>query len=255
MTPELISATLPTKKDSLREQSAAGRARRKQWIDAGVDKLVAEYMEKSGGDLNKAAGFWFDREERKRQQPWPQLEEGEAFIDNMKKDILDPLQLRRQMEEEEYAKKRRPLLNRRLVRARGPRISETARVIPSVDCTVEQAHHMSEAQQPATSTTIGLTTIMTTVVDRKPPSAVSSKQLAPSTTSTSVEMLSTPLTNTSPSLSPLEKQAPPLSSKKRRRGQTEVKNLESDLGGKWKACVTDTGRRPCVKPRKQNGLK
>ncbi|KAI1422785.1 hypothetical protein F5Y12DRAFT_596160 [Xylaria sp. FL1777] len=83
------------------EQQAAERAHRKEIMDAEVAKVTAQYMKKSGGDLEKAAGFWFDREELKRQQPWPALEEAKATIESMKKDILNPTMLQLQMEEEE----------------------------------------------------------------------------------------------------------------------------------------------------------
>ncbi|KAI8955912.1 hypothetical protein F4801DRAFT_527339 [Xylaria longipes] len=248
--PTTTAPTTRKKKESLKEQEATSRARRKQLIDAGVEKLVAEYMEKAEGDHNKAAGFWFEREEQKRRQPWPGLIEGEAFIENMKKDILDPLEIERQMEEEEEAAERRAFSRRLFARARGLVASKTAPAAPSVD---SKQQTPAEAQQLATLTTFDLTTRTKPVVNPKPPSAASSKQLAPSITLPSAKMLSTPLTNTLPQPSPSEKQVLP--SNKRKRKQTEAKKLLSELGGEWTVNVTDTGHRPCVKkPRHQNEL-
>ncbi|KAI1751213.1 hypothetical protein F4782DRAFT_506304 [Xylaria castorea] len=238
-----------------REQEAKDRARRKQWMDAEVEKLTAEYMEKGGGNLMKAAGFWFEREEQKKRQPWPGLEEGESFIENMKKDILDPVQLQREMAEEKEAAKRKPILNCRPSRARGLGGSKTVPAAPSVDSkrqarAAEQARRMPEAQQPASSTAINLTTPTKTIVNPKPPSAAaSSKQLAPSTALQSAEMLSAPLNSTSPPPHPPEQQVLPSSGRKRKRKLTEAKILLSDLWGDWAVSVTETGQRPCVKRR------
>ncbi|KAI0799508.1 hypothetical protein GGR55DRAFT_668619 [Xylaria sp. FL0064] len=68
---------------------AAERARKKKIIDAAIKKTTAEYMKKSGGDLEKAAGLWFERENLKSQQPWPTLQAAEAAVEQMKKATLD----------------------------------------------------------------------------------------------------------------------------------------------------------------------
>ncbi|KAI0454472.1 hypothetical protein F5B21DRAFT_238410 [Xylaria acuta] len=260
--PAITTPPIRGKKELLREQEAASRARRKQLIDAGVEKLTAEWMEKAGGDHNKAAGFWFEREEQKRRQPWPGLQEGEAFVEKMKKDILDPLQIQRQMEEQEDAEENATVRTRflpRRIRERRLAGSKTAAAAPSADSKrqagpAEQARHMLETQQLPTSTALDLTAPTKTAVNPKPPLAASGKQLAPSTALQSAEMLSTPLTNTSPPPPRPEKQDLPTNSRKRKRNQTEAKKLLSDLGEEWAVSVTDTGHRPCVKKlRQQNG--
>ncbi|KAI0194694.1 hypothetical protein EV127DRAFT_421049 [Xylaria flabelliformis] len=254
----IITMPIRGKMKSPREQDAKDKARRKQWMDAEIEKLIAEHLEKSGGDLMKAAGFWFEREEQKKRQPWPSLEEGEAFIEDMKKDILDPVKLQQEMEEEEEAVKRKPLLSRRRIRVRGLGGSKTAPATPSVNSkrqagAAEQARHIPGAQQLANSTTFNLTTPMKTVVKPKPPSAASSKQPAPPTALRSAGMLSTPLTSTSPPPPPLEKQVLSSNGGRGKRKQTETKKLSSDLGVEWAVNVTETGHRPCVKRRQQNG--
>ncbi|KAH8157833.1 hypothetical protein CIB48_g10419 [Xylaria polymorpha] len=252
MAPEPVITAPPIrgKRESPGKQEARNRARRKQWIDDGVEKLTAEYMEKAGGDFNKAARFWFDREERKRQLPWPGLEEGEAFIENMKEDILDPRQLQLQMEmeegekeeQEQEARKRR---YRRFARGRGPGGSNTALEASLVNSERRvPASEQPEAQQKAAYDLATLTTLTKTVANPDP-------LLAASSALQSVEMLSTPLTNTSLSLSLPGKQVLPSDRRKRRR-KTEVKNL--DLGEGWAASVTDKGHRSCVKHRREDEL-
>ncbi|KAI0549525.1 hypothetical protein F4679DRAFT_546483 [Xylaria curta] len=246
------------KEKSQKEQEAKERTRRKQRMDTEIEKLTAEYMEKSGGDLMKAAGYWFEREEQKGRQPWPGLEEGEAFIEDMKKDILDPAQLQREMREEEEAVGRKPLLSRQRTRARGLGGSKTAPATPSVNPkrqagAAERSRHMPWAKQLACSTAANLTTPTKTVVKPKTPAAASSKQPAPSNALQSAEMSSTPITSTSPPPPPSEKQVPPLNGRKGKRKPTETKKLLSDLGADWTINVTETGHRPCVKRRRQNG--
>ncbi|KAI1745545.1 hypothetical protein F4680DRAFT_402526 [Xylaria scruposa] len=247
------------KKKSQTEQEAKERARRKQWMDAEIEKLTAEYMEKSGGDLMKAAGFWFEREEQKGRQPWPALEEGEAFIENMKKDIFDTAQLQREMREEEEAVGRKPLLSRQRTRTQGLGGSKTAPAAPSVNPkrqagAAEQSRHVPSATQLASSTAASFTTPTKTVVKPKTPPAASSRQPAPSNALRSAEMLSTPLISTSPLLPPPEKQVfPSNNGRKGKRRPTETKKLLSDLGAEWTVNVTETGHRPCVKRRRQNG--
>ncbi|KAI1347219.1 hypothetical protein F5Y01DRAFT_249164 [Xylaria sp. FL0043] len=72
-----------------RAHQAAERARRKKIMDAAIKRTTAKYMKKSGGDLEKAAGFWFERENLKSQQPWPTLQAAEAAVEQMKKATLD----------------------------------------------------------------------------------------------------------------------------------------------------------------------
>ncbi|KAJ2994794.1 hypothetical protein NUW58_g1460 [Xylaria curta] len=55
-------------------------------IATDVESLYNEWMEKAGGDHNKAAGFWFEKQEQKSQSLWPTLEKCEAFVEAMKKD-------------------------------------------------------------------------------------------------------------------------------------------------------------------------
>ena len=55
-------------------------------------------------------------------RPWPQLEEGLAAIEAMKKDTIDPVEIFRRQEEEEAiarAKEERRLANKRRYRPRG----------------------------------------------------------------------------------------------------------------------------------------
>ncbi|GAW15717.1 hypothetical protein ANO14919_051360 [Xylariales sp. No.14919] len=81
------------------QEAAAERAHQKRLMDSGIARVTNEYMEESGGDLEKAAGLWIEREERKSQQPWPVLREYEAAVEAMKKDILDPKRIQQQIEE------------------------------------------------------------------------------------------------------------------------------------------------------------
>lgn len=87
--------------DSGENLAGAGSSSRKEAVDTEVARVTAEYMDRARNDHMEAAGLWFERQEQKRDEPWPELERGEVFIAAMKKDILDPVALRRQLEEEE----------------------------------------------------------------------------------------------------------------------------------------------------------
>ncbi|KAI0972939.1 hypothetical protein F4678DRAFT_33569 [Xylaria arbuscula] len=83
------------------------RSRKQKTMDAAIAKSTAEYMKKSGGDLEKAAGLWFARELTKSRQPWPALEEAEAAVEKMKRNRLDPKRLLLQIEEEKTKRETR----------------------------------------------------------------------------------------------------------------------------------------------------
>ncbi|KAI0433237.1 hypothetical protein F5Y09DRAFT_299415 [Xylaria sp. FL1042] len=115
-----LAGKVPKTADEIeRGRRAAERAHKKQIMDSAIEKLTAEYMEKSGGDLEKAAGFWFEREELKRRQPWPRLREAQTALEEMKKDALDPRELDEEIErEQEEMEKRRKRKRKRKRKAR-----------------------------------------------------------------------------------------------------------------------------------------
>ncbi|KAI1128219.1 hypothetical protein F5Y10DRAFT_179823 [Nemania abortiva] len=196
-------------------RSTRGQKAAKKPYEKELPEQAAQWMRKAGGDHMKAAGFWFERQEKKGKEPWSQLEKGKAYLEEMKKVPLDPRALQREIEEEEAEKEeaaRRRMRKRRCFR-KDPVDSEAALLEPSVSSkqqtpAIEQTDHVPETQKPAPST------------------ASQEDQLLPVSTQTSEvpKPLSAALAKkrgASVALGDIESQTP------EKRKRTEAKNLES----------------------------
>ncbi len=168
-------------------------------MNAEVAKVTTEYMKQSGGDLEKAAGFWFAREELKRRQPWPTLGEAQAAVENMKRGILDPKKLQLRMEEEEMEKEEKRKQKRKWKEEKGEKAVKSTQQSLGGDqylrgrdlvssrtafatCFVYPESYMRETRHRETSTLAQedalLTSPMKTSINPKSASEVPDKQVA-----------------------------------------------------------------------------
>ncbi|KAI0539337.1 hypothetical protein GGR58DRAFT_464691 [Xylaria digitata] len=259
---------------------AAERAHRKQLMDARIARTTNSYIERAGGDLEKAAGFWFAREEQRRRMPWPVLNQYEAAVEAMKNKELDPQKLRRQTgqegkgakgeEKEEEEESKRPKTNisipmefptsymqvtRNLVSRVSKRKSESPTLRTKTSMDPDSGPEVENRQElPDELQKDGLIRdIMETLTESNLPSEAleaSNKQLAspaalqdivlPSIRKASLSSLSSP--------SPPTRRTPskgPLRAKKKRKRADE----DLGLGEAWTANFTNDGHRPCTRNR------
>lgn len=221
--------------------AGVGSSGRKKVIDAEVVGVTAEYMKRAGGDHMKAAGLWFEREEQKEHEPWAELERGEAFIEAMKKDILDPIALQLQQEEEEEAeearrsKRKSGVIRRpRPVKRRG---GSSSSLQPSVPKAAQEGSLLAAPKKTAGDPEPPLV-----IPAKQPASLAALEDVEPSSASTSKVTL--------PPTQPSDQDLPSETPRKRKRS-TAADVLESALGKKWEAHVTDDGRRPCTRIRQE----
>ncbi|KAI1115426.1 hypothetical protein F5Y14DRAFT_129101 [Nemania sp. NC0429] len=232
--------------DLSEKPTAAGGSSRKEAIDPEVAKVTAEYMGRAKGDHMKAAGFWFERTERKNDEPWAGLQRGEEFIEDMKKDILDPAELRRYLEEEEEEEeeRKRKQKSKRIRRRRHPpRAKEQGG---------SSSPYMSRALKIAQEEP--LRTALKETSGDPGPSLMRSAQYPEILASLEDDMdLFTEPSNkdTPPPTQPKDHDPPPETPKKRKRSSgPEI--LESDLGKGWDVHITDDGHRPCTRSQPAN---
>ncbi|KAI3327680.1 hypothetical protein HD806DRAFT_331037 [Xylariaceae sp. AK1471] len=258
-----------TAADLDREREATKRARRNEEMDAGIANLLDEWMTKADGDLEKAMDIAAAAGEQFNQRPWPLLEESTAFIESMKKDILDPQELQRRMQkEEEEEEEQHQRRNRRVGRTRGRKSSKqstAASMVRSEPQTLasEQVqaakplHYKPVTQQSELLPTTQeddeqLTTPTNTSGNSKSRAAARGKQMVSSTALQKAEMLMTSANTTqAPPAQSRTLDLPPAAPGKRTR-KTAADDLETNLGEKWKVHVTSDGRRPCVKSQHES---
>lgn len=195
------------------ESAGAGRAGQKEAMDAEVARITAGYMERAGGDHMKAAGLWFEREERKRHEPWAELERGEAFIEAMKKDILDPVALRLQLEEEEEEAEEESRGKRRSKRIRQSRRGK-------------ERGGPSSSLQPRLPKAAREGSLLT--APKEPPSVTPGKPLAPLAALEEVELVSEPTNKTTLLPTQPRDQGLPSETPRKRKRSTAPDILESD---------------------------
>jgi hypothetical protein len=257
-----------------KEREAPKRARPGEEIDAGAAKFLDGWMKKADGEFEKAMGFAAAAREQLSRRPWPSLEEGSAFIENMKKGTLDPQEVQRRMqeEEEEEEERRQRRRSRRTIRIRCLKGSKRSTATSTAASTVRSKPQKLAFKQEAAAEQMvykpglrhlerlptlqeeeeQLTTRINISETSKSRSAARGNPLTSSNTLQNAKVLIAPANTASATSSQSRTLDPPSATSGRRTRTMAADDLESNLGEKWKIHVTSNGRRPCVKSQHES---